>query len=464
MSSTECFVTLGQPQPMRVREPEAVIAAVEPGSIADQLGLRPGDRLRRLNGQPPRDVIDYQLWTAVEQIELLVLRASGGQELLAFEKDPHEDLGLAFESDLFTPLRTCNNGCLFCFVLQAPPGLRPTVYVKDDDYRLSFLHGHFTTLTNLSEPHFERIVVQGLSPLHVSVHASEPPLRRLLLDNAKADAGWEYLARLTAAGIDCHTQVVLCPGVNDGAHLDRTVADLLALGEGILSIGVVPVGLTRFQQHPAMRPVTAGEAAAVIAQVDAWRERIGQPDWARVYAADEWYLEAGRPQPPQAYYDDFCQLENGIGQTRLFLDDVADLIESLPSAAPAPRRVTLVTGEYGATILPPLLDALNGVTGLQVRLAVVRNELFGGSVKCAGLLAGRDIVAQVGRAAAGGVVVLPQRAFNDEGRLLDDVTTAELGAELGAQVCAAADAAEVAAACGLAIEPAADATWVVADG
>lgn len=455
MPTADCLVTIGHTRPMRVREPDAVIAVVEPGSIADQLGLLPGDRVLRINGQPPRDVIDYQLWTACEELDLLCERA--GEELsFAFDKDEHEDLGLGFETDLFTPLRTCNNGCLFCFVTQAPAGLRPTVYVKDDDYRLSFLHGHFTTLTNLTEPHFERILDQGLSPLHVSVHASEPALRRVLLDNAKADAGWEYLERLVANGIECHSQVVVCPGVNDALHLDRTIEDLLALGDSLLSIGVVPVGLTRYQQHPAMRPMTVAEAAATIAQVDRWR---GEAE--RIYAADELFLMAGVDQPDADYYHDFCQLENGVGETRLLLDELAELLPELPDALDEPRRVTVVTGGYGQRIFAELEAALQAVDGLTFAVVGVENVLFGGNVECAGLLAGRDIAKQLGRRHPDELVLLPARALNERDVTLDDWSLDKLAEALGCEVEAAGSAAEILAACGIEVELEVDDEWVV---
>jgi len=444
--TSPCQVTRDHALPMRVREPAAVVALVEPGSIADQLGLRPGDRLRRIDGQPPRDIIDYQLWTATDELELAIGGADGREWVVAFEKDEHEDLGLTFVDELFTPLRTCNNGCLFCFVTQAPPGLRSTVYVKDDDYRLSFLHGHFTTLTNLTEAHFERIVAQGLSPLHVSVHASDPEVRRVLLDNRKAAAGWRYLERLLAAGIECHTQVVVCPGVNDGAQLDRTVGDLLALGAGVPSIGVVPVGLTRYQTQPAMRAMTAAEAAATVARVDCWRAR-GAP----AYAADELFLLAGQPLPAEDYYDDFAQLENGIGQTRLFCDEATAVAGLLPASIAPARRVTVVTGGYGARILAPFVARLNAVAGLEVALAPVRNDLFGGNVACAGLLGGHDISAQLGRRAPAELVVLPARALNEDGLLLDNVSLPALAAALGATVTAAGSATELAEACGIAL-------------
>lgn len=436
----------GHAEPVRVHEPQAVIASVEPGSIADQLGLRPGDRIARVNGQAPRDVIDWQLWTADESLELAVETGAGEPLLLSFAKDPHEDLGLGFADELFVPLRTCNNGCLFCFVLQAPPGMRPTVYVKDDDYRLSFLHGHFTTLTNLTEPHFERIVHQRLSPLHVSVHASDPALRRELLANPKADLGWDYLVRLLAAGIECHTQIVVCPGVNDGAQLDRTIGDLAALGRGVLSIGVVPVGLTRFQANPRLRPMSEADAAATIDQIDAWRARLGCPTSRRVYAADELFLNAGRPLPASGYYDDYPQYENGIGTVRTLLDEAAMLVPRLPRSAPR-RRVLAVTGEYGSLFLPPLIDALNAVTGLTVELVAVPNALFGGNVRCAGLLCAGDIAPAVAARGPADQVVLPARCLNDAGVLLDDVSVAELSRQLGVPVVAAGTFAELATVC-----------------
>lgn len=445
----EPLVLDGHAVPQRVREPEAVIAEVEPDSIAAQLGLQPGDRLCRINGQAPRDVIDYELWTAAEELELGVLGADGEPVIYELEKDEHEDLGLGFRDLLFVPLRTCNNGCLFCFVLQAPPGLRPTVYVKDDDYRLSFLGGHFTTLTNLTEPHFERIVHQHLSPMYVSVHASEPHLRRMLLDNAKADVGWAYLEKLVAAGIECHTQVVVCPGVNDGEHLDRTLADLAALRPGVVDVGVVPVGLTKYQEHPLMRPMSPDEAARTIDQVAAWRSRAGEPGAAFVYAADELYLESGRPLPAADYYDEFTQVENGIGQTRLFLDAAAELLADLPDRT-APRRVLLVTGEYGGPLLAPLVAKLRQVGGLTVEVQVIRNDLFGGNVACSGLLAGRDIIAQTPRQPAGTQIALPGRAVNERELMLDDVGLPELGAALGGPVTPCLTPADLWRVCGLA--------------
>ncbi|MCC7495675.1 MAG: DUF512 domain-containing protein [Fimbriimonadaceae bacterium] len=409
------------------------MAEIEPGSIADQLGWQPGDRLLRINGEPPRDLIDYQLWTAVEELELLV--ATAGEEVVfELEKDPDEDLGVRFEDALFTPLRTCNNGCLFCFVVQAPPGLRPTVYVKDDDYRLSFLGGHFTTLTNLTEPHFERILNQHLSPLYVSVHASDPALRRVLLDNQKANLGWDYLVRLVAAGIECHTQIVLCPGVNDGPALDQTIGDLAALGELIRSIGVVPVGLTRYQQHPLMRAMQAAEAHATLAQIETWRARLDDGELRRVYAADELFLMAGLPQPPAAYYDEFAQVENGVGQTRLWDDAVAELLPRLPRRVTPAQRALWLTGGYGAQLLPPFVAALRAVEGLTIDLHPIRNDLFGGNVECSGLLCAQDILAQTAPPGDLTTVLLPGRAVNENGLLLDDLTPADLAARLGAAV------------------------------
>lgn len=424
----------------------AVIAGVEPGSIAAELGLRPGDRIKRINGRAPRDVIDIEYYGAEERVTLTVVTLEGEEVFCEVEKDPTEPLGIHFAADLFHPLKTCNNDCLFCFIRQAPPNLRPTVYVRDDDYRLSFLYGHFTTLTNLTEAHFERIVQQRLSPLYVSVHTTNPKLRRVLFNNPQAPRGWDYLQRLCAAGIQCHTQLVLCPGINDGPELERSLRDLSALWPQIRSVAAVPVGLTRFQPHrDRLRPYTRDEARRVLDQLAPWQERFRREAGTHfAYAADEFFFLAERPIPPAEYYDDFAQVENGVGLTRLFLDEAAEALRQAPPAVSPPRRVTIITGELGGRILADFVARLNETAHLTLDLAVVPNRFFGETVTVAGLLTGQDILASLRSLPRPDWYLLPAVALNPDGLLLDDLRPADLEQELGTLVAVASGARELA--------------------
>lgn len=431
---------------MGKRNPDAVIAHVEPGSPADELGLRPGDRLRRINGRTPRDVIDVLFYGAEEHVTLTVETAAGEVLPVELDKESGESLGLTFAEELFQPLKTCNNDCLFCFVHQAPPNLRPTVYVRDDDYRLSFLHGNFTTLTNLTEPHFARIVEQRLSPLYVSVHTTNPDLRPRLFGNPKANRGLEYLYRLCDAGIELHTQLVLCPGLNDGPELDRSLGDLATRWPQVRSISAVPVGLTKFQPHrDRLRVYERHEAEQVLAQVEAWQARFRREmDCNLVYAADEFYLLAGRPLPSAAEYDDFPQVENGVGLTRLFLDEAEEVLTQAPSSLSAPRRVTVVTGALGGQVLAGLVERLNETRNLHVDLAVVPNRFFGETVTVAGLLTGQDILHTLRGCPRPDLYLLPAVALNEDGLFLDGRRLEDLGRELGVPVQPAASARELA--------------------
>jgi len=428
------------------QNPGAIIAHVEPGSPADALGLRPGDRLRRINGQEPRDVIDVVFYGAEEHVTLTVETAAGEEVLCELDKEPGESLGLTFSEELFQPLQTCNNDCLFCFVHQAPPNLRPTVYVRDDDYRLSFLHGNFTTLTNLTEAHCARIVEQRLSPLYVSVHTTNPDLRPRLFGNPKANRGLEYLYRLCDAGIQLHTQLVLCPGLNDGPELDRSVRDLAARWPQVRSISAVPVGLTKFQPHRnRLRVYEPDGAAQILDQIEAWQARFRREmDCNLVYVADEFYFLAGRPLPAAAEYDDFPQVENGVGLTRLFLDEAEEVLAEAPPALPAPRRVTVVTGALGGKALAGFVEGLNKIQSLRVDLAVVPNRFFGEGVTVAGLLTGQDILSALRGRSRPDLYLLPAVALNEEGLFLDDLRPEDLARELGVPVQPAARARDLA--------------------
>ena len=314
----------------------AVVARVLPDSIAAELGFEPGDRLVRINGQAPRDLIDYQFLCAEEDLALEVQDAKGATHLVELEKDYDDDLGLEFETALFDGLIQCNNRCPFCFIDQQPPGKRETLYLKDDDYRLSFLYGSYLTLTNLTPPEWERIAQLRLSPLFVSVHATEPDVRSRLLKNPRAGELLEQLAWFQAQRLQIHAQVVVCPGLNDGAHLERTLLDLAEFHQGdlpaVISAAVVPVGLTRFRpQADELTPVTPVKAQEVINQVKVLQDKF-RPRFGTTFAwlADEWFLIAGRSLPTETDYEDYPQLGNGVGSIRQFLTAFEQAAQALP--------------------------------------------------------------------------------------------------------------------------------------
>ncbi len=398
-----------------MRKKHGIISQVQPHSIGAELGLRPGDAVFAINGHPLRDVIDYRFYSAEEELELLVRQ--GGEEILyEIERDWDEPLGLEFTAPTFDGMRVCNNNCVFCFVKQMPPKLRATLYLKDDDYRYSFLYGNFVTLTNLRDDDWARIEEQHLSPLYVSVHATETALRRQLLGNPRAPDILLQLRRLKAANIEIHTQIVLMPGLNDGAHLERTVCDLRALE--VDSIAIVPVGLTRFHSGD-LRTFTAPEARGVLAQVTAWQ-------FSRLYLSDEWYLLAGAQFPPASAYDDFPQIENGVGLVRTMLDEFRkwrgshDII-----SASSPK--TLVCGTLIAPLLRELLADWENITILPIT-----NHFFGATVTVSGLLTGRDVIAALQHQDAAQTVFLPRAMLDAAGRVtLDDMTVAEIARAIG---------------------------------
>ncbi|MBN2007602.1 MAG: DUF512 domain-containing protein [Anaerolineae bacterium] len=402
----------------------ATITNVEPKSAAARAGLQTGDRLLTLNGQRLRDVIDVQVYAAEAELIFEVERA-GKTLSLKTRRRYGEALGLDFAGELFEGLlRVCRNACDFCFVAQMPPGLRAPLYVKDDDYRLSFLHGNYVTLTNLDEADWERIEAQFLSPLYVSVHATEPEVRVGLMHNPRAGQILEDLERLVDLGIEVHTQVVLAPGRNDGAHLECTVGDLAALYPGVAGVTVVPVGLTR-GCNPALRPYRDDEAAAVLAQCLEWqaelREVLGT---GFIYPSDEWFLRAGVPVPPVEAYDGLLPalIENGVGMVRLFLEEWGDL-QSRMAAFGGPRQVW-VTGTLFAPVLREQALRFTTETGIPVEVVAVPNRAFGETVTVAGLLTVADILdalhSIVPANAAPGIVVLPDEIFRGpEGRSLD---------------------------------------------
>jgi putative radical SAM enzyme (TIGR03279 family) len=416
----------------------AVISGVMPESIAAEVGFSVGDRLLKINGQRPRDLIDYQFLCADEVLELEVLDDRGKSHQIEIEKEYDEDLGLEFETALFDGLIQCNNKCPFCFIDQQPPGKRESLYFKDDDYRLSFLYGSYLTLTNLSTKEWDRIAQMRLSPLYVSVHATEPEIRSQLLKNNRAGMILEQLRWFQSQRLEIHAQVVLCPGINDGAHLDRTLRDLASFHQGelptVASVAVVPVGLTRFRPNlTELTPVTPEIAGNVIDRVEALQQEFQQQLGSTfAWLADEWYLIAGRELPPSEYYEDYPQLGNGVGSIRRFLDEFAEEIADWEvSEISPPHKCTWVVGNAVEIAFQPIVQRLNEIPGLTVNLVALASQYWGQQMTVTGLLTGQDLLSSLPSKDLGDRVLIPSVMLkHDEAKFLDDVTIEEVSRQL----------------------------------
>jgi putative radical SAM enzyme (TIGR03279 family) len=444
------------------------VREVVPDSPADRAGIQSGDLLHTINGQPVRDLVDYRFYQADEDLLLEVERPAHGQPTrlhLRVAKDADEDLGLLFGEEPAPFIRQCANKCVFCFIQGLPErrqpqrglplGMRDSLYIKDDDYRYSFLFGNFITLTNLKEKDWQRLEEQRLSPLYVSVHVTDADLRRKMVDGPRAGEILEHLKRLGSMGIQAHTQLVLCPTINDGAWLDKSIEELAALRPIVQSIAAVPVGLTKHNNMlkvgdlPAMRPYTLDEARAVVKQVQGWQKRFeaeeGEPF---IYLSDEWYFLTGKKFPPARHYGAFEQIENGVGMTRAFLDGWRRQKKRLPALLPQPTRLTLVTSAMAAPILFEVASDLSQVPNLEASAVPVVNQFWGPLVTVAGLLCGQDVLDRLndlaGRGELGDLVVLPRVMLDNAGeRFLDDVTVADFKARVPARVEFARDAEEL---------------------
>ncbi|MCX5949374.1 MAG: TIGR03279 family radical SAM protein [Cyanobacteria bacterium] len=411
----------------------AVVATVIAGSIAEELGFQPGDRLLTINGVRPRDLIDFQVLQGEEELVLEVEDPDGTVHRVELEKDWDEALGLGFTEALFDGLRQCNNHCPFCFIDQQPPGRRRSLYLKDDDYRLSFLYGSYLTLTNLTAADWLRIEEQRLSPLFVSVHATEPELRSSLLVNPRAGLILDQLRWFAERRLQIHAQVVVCPGLNDGAALERTIDDLAAFGSGdwpaVLSTAVVPVGLTRFRPAgDALLPVDPASARAVIAQVEPLQARFQRDLGSRfAWLSDEWYLMAGLPLPPRDNYEDLPQRENGVGSIRAFLEELDGATRALPAAIARPRRSSWVVGRLVADALQPVVDRLNRVEGVELLLIGLPSPYWGQEQVVTGLLTGSDLLEGLEGRDLGDRLLLPRVMLREGAEVfLDDRSLAEL--------------------------------------
>jgi putative radical SAM enzyme (TIGR03279 family) len=444
-----------------------IVVAVATGSPAAQAGVQAGDEIVRINGEVPRDIIEWQLAADEADVELDVQR--GGLDLaFSIEKRAGESLGVDVSSAVFDRVRTCDNHCEFCFIYQLPKGMRRSLYLKDDDYRLSFLYGNFTTLTRFTEADLERVVTERLSPLHVSIHATDPDVRSQMLKNPRGAMSLRWLRALLDHGIDVRGQIVVCPGVNDGAVLTDTMAGILDRFPELESVAVVPLGISKFNGEAAMRLHTVAEAQAVVDIVDDWQDVFRATLGKRmVYAADEYYLMAQRPFPAAERYDGFPMHEDGIGMARTFEAEFSGrtdeatgvrrgffaavdappnpaaytgLRTSTPCSSDAgteasgatavvslrPRRsapIGILTGELGAPVITPLVESLGRD---DIRVIAVRNEFFGGNTGVTGLLTGEDVSRTLSTEPQGHRYLLPDVCLSDEGHFLDGLTVGDL--------------------------------------
>ncbi|MBR4641286.1 MAG: DUF512 domain-containing protein [Selenomonadaceae bacterium] len=400
-----------------------LISKIEIGSLAQELDLKAGDKILEVNGQKPLDIIDLSFFMAEEEIELLIEHADGERELIEFEKDVDEELGAEFESAVFDGIRRCKNHCVFCFVDMIAPNMRRTLSIKDDDYRLSFLFGNFITLTNLTAKDFRRIKKYHLSPLFVSIHAMNPDLRAKILRTPLGAKILTQLDELEKAGVEYHTQVVLCKDLNDGAELDFTISEILKRRPHALSLAIVPVGVTRHRRDKfPLKQFDKKSAAKVIAQVEAFQKKIrAESGKTFVYLGDEFYLMAGKNLPPAEFYDDFPQIENGIGMTRNFVEEFLSIRNEELGIRNENFVVDVISGTSFAKVLKELV-----ADNPNVRIVPVVNKFFGERVNVSGLLTGGDIIEAL-RGGQRDLILIPATALKaGEEIFLDDVTLDDL--------------------------------------
>ncbi len=409
------------------------ISDIIPGSIAERFNLQKGDKIVQINNKEIKDFIDFEYETADNYFELTVEKKDTNSLIkLKVNRGYGEELGIVLNEIIYDKLKYCNNNCIFCFVDQQPPGLRNSLYIKDDDYRFSFLQGSYITLTNLNKSDFARIIKYRLSPLYISVHTTNPALRQKMMRNTGAAKIREQLTFLADNGIKFNTQVVLCPGINDGVELDRTIKDLLNLYPAVNSLGVVPVGLTKYRKNLSnIKPYNKEKAISLLKQIERWQEIIREKctyNW--LYAADEFYLLADKNIPELKYYHDFPQLENGIGLTRKLWENFAKI--NLPREI-GDKKIAMITAELGKKSILPLVNKLNLIKGLDLEIITVKNNFFGRSVTVTGLLTASDIRDVLIDYNVTNTIIIPNIVLNEKGYFLDDKTPDWLQKELSSK-------------------------------
>lgn len=420
------------------------ISAVQQGSVASQYRFSAGDSLLQINGNDINDVLDYRFYMMQPSLDVSCTASDGEAYTLHIKKDEYDELGLLFETYLMDKQQQCKNRCIFCFIDQMPPGLRDSLYFKDDDSRLSFLFGNYITLTNLQERDIQRILTMHISPVNVSIHTMNPKLRVEMMKNPHSGEVLRYVPQLAQGGIKLNTQIVLCPNVNDGDELDFSLNELCKLAPNIQSIAVVPVGLTKFREGlEALNPFTKQQAADTIKIIDKYGNKMLAQYGQRIcFASDEFYLKAQMPIPDMDFYEDFAQLENGVGMISLlrgeFMDELSYRFEELPSMQPkrSSRTVHIATGVAAAPLMKELSKSLMSVAPeININITAVRNDFFGHNITVAGLVTGRDLLAQLPSSLKADALLIPETMLRHEGDLfIDGISLDQVQNNLGLPV------------------------------
>ncbi len=414
-----------------------LICEVLKDSIAEELEIEAGDRLVKINDREILDYFDYEFFVRDSYLEMLIEKPDGEEWLLEIDKDPDEEMGLVFENDMMDGYRSCANKCIFCFIDQMPPGMRESLYFKDDDSRLSFLHGNYVTLTNMSDNDIDRIIRYRMSPIYISFQTTNPELRCKMLGNRFAGESLKKADRLYEAGIEMNGQIVLCKGVNDGKELERTISDLAGYAPLLRSVSVVPVGLTKYREKLfKLEPFEKEDAVSVIALIEKWQQKIfDEYGYHFIHASDEFYLLAEKELPEEERYDGYLQYENGVGMLRSFMDDfdraydiLSERIGSDPGLKAEKRKVTIATGKLSWPVINDSAQKLGAlIPGLETSVVAIRNDFFGELITVTGLLTGQDIVAQLkGRELGEALLLSEGLARASEPVLLDDMSIGEM--------------------------------------
>ena len=429
---------------------EHIVKEVIPGSIAQEMEIVPGDVLLAINGKEIEDVFDYRYLLKDEYIEVLVRKPDGEEWLLEIEKDYDDDLGIEFENGLMSEYRSCSNKCIFCFIDQMPPGMRETLYFKDDDSRLSFLQGNYITLTNMTEKDVERIIQMQLAPINISVQTTNPELRCRMLHNRFAGEKLQFLQRFYEGHVEMNGQIVCCKGVNDGEELRRSITDLMAYLPFMRSVSVVPAGISRFRE--GLYPIemfTKEEAEQIVDMIESYQQAcFEQYGLHFIHASDEFYILAGRKFPEEECYDGYIQLENGVGMMRLLMEEFASAWEAASGSSrfqelrqTLQRTVTVATGQLACSTLEVFAGQLmDAYPGLMIRVCAIRNDFFGETITVSGLVTGQDLIAQLQERQKAGedlgeALLIPVNMLRSgEQVFLDDVTVAEVEKALGLRV------------------------------